>query len=281
MRAHRGIRALALLALGGLLAVGFAASALADVFDIKDTDFRKGEREIELNLAFQRGFPVNAERVRSSAELAIKYGITEWWKFELTAELDEPEGQDLRFSTVGIENTFALRKLESGIGLGWFTGVDFAVHRDETNTVTFGPILQFGSDKASITLNPLFEKTFGQNREEGVAFVYAWQAKAEVREHVAVGIEGYGVIPDIGNAPGIDFQEHRIGPVLYLDFDLDRNGKPEKRLSLKDTGRHGRAGEQEGHDEEGPKLALELGVLFGLTEATPDTTVKFKAAASF
>ena len=27
-------------------------------------------------------------------------------------------------------------------------------------------------------------------------------------------------MPNIGNSPGIDFQEHRIGPVLYYEKEL-------------------------------------------------------------
>jgi len=69
--------------------------------------------------------------------------------------------------------------------------------------------------------------------------------------------------------------------VLYLDFDLNRDRKQERRLSMKDTGARANAGGEQEQGEEGPKLALELGVLFGLTEATPDTTVKFKASAEF
>src|SRR4051794_21961202 len=171
-----------------VLLLWLSAPASADVFDVKDPEVEKGARELESNFAAQRGFPVNAERVRSSAEIVFNHGVTDWWKLGLKANLDEPEDESLRFSTVGIENTLALRSLKNGIGLAWFTGVDFAVHRDETNTVTFGPLIQFGSDKASITVNALFERSFGQNQEEGVAFVYAWQAKKEIREHLSVGI---------------------------------------------------------------------------------------------
>jgi hypothetical protein len=227
-------------------------------------------------LASQSGFPVHADPVHFSAEASFSYGLTEHWKLGFKSNLDDPVDEDLRVSTVGIENTFAHRGLTTGVGVAWFTGVDVAVHPDETNSVLFGPLMQFGTDKASVTLNPLFEKTFGRNHEPGVAFVYAWQAKAEVRELVALGVEGYGTIPDVGNAPGIDFQEHRIGPVLYLDFDLDRGKETPTPMSLKDADHKAK-----GDDEEGPKLALELGVLLGLTEATADTTVKFKAAATF
>ena len=130
------------------------------------------------------------------------------------------------------------------------------MHHDESNAVTFGPIVQLGHDKASLILNPYFEKSFGKNHEEGIEFTYQWQAKASMNERFGLGIEGYGVIPDIANSPGIDFQEHRIGPVLYYQHEL-RGGEKERTLEL------------------------EADILFGLTEATPDVTGKVNAAFVF
>ena len=52
---------------------------------------------------------------------------------------------------------------------------------------------------ASLTLNPYFEKSFGKNQEEGIEFNYQWHAKASVNERLALGIEGYGAIPNIGD----------------------------------------------------------------------------------
>jgi hypothetical protein len=80
-------------------------------------------------------------------------------------------------------------------------------------------------------------------------------AKAGVNERLALGIEGYGVIPNIGNAPGIDFQEHRIGPVIYYDTEMPGA----KKIGLE----------------------LDAGILFGLTEATPDVTGKVNAGLVF
>jgi hypothetical protein len=129
------------------------------------------------------------------------------------------------------------------------------VHHDETNAVTFGPIIQLAHEKASLILNPYFEKSFGKNHEEGTEFTYQWAAKASVTERVALGIEGYGVIPDIADSPGIDFQEHRIGPVLYYEKGLP--GEHEKTFGL------------------------DAGILFGLTEATPNVAGKVNVNLTF
>ena len=97
-----------------------------------------------------------------------------------------------------------------------------------------------------VALNPFLEQTFGHNRVEGIALSYGWQAKYEVRDGLAVGIEGYGLVENLGNSPALADQEHRIGPVLFMEIELG-----------------------------GLKLTPDVGLLFGLTPATPDLTIKF------
>ncbi len=68
----------------------------------------------------------------------------------------------------------------------------------------------------------LLEQTFGRNSVNGTAFAYAWQVKLNVAEGLALGIEGYGTIDNIGNPPPGGEQEHRVGPVIYTELDLGR-----------------------------------------------------------
>ncbi len=259
--------------------VALPHAAQAGTFDVKGAEVDKGLREAEFNSSFFRGYPVNAEQVRHSWEAAAGYGFTDQFKGGIKLGLDKPIGDDFRASTAGIEGLLLLKKFENGFGLAWFAGTDVRIADDETNTLTIGPVLHFGTEKTVFLFNPFFEKTYGRNREEGVAFSYAWAAKTVVRENFSVGIEGYGSIPHIGDAPGTAFQEHRIGPVIYLERELDGHG-------------HGRAGGRSfsikdanpAKDETGraaPKLSVETGVLFGLTAATQDVTVKFKAGIAW
>jgi hypothetical protein len=273
----RRIRFVSLLGLVATSAVMAGSSAFAGTFDVKSPEVEKGEREVEVNSSFFRGFPVSADRVRHGWEAATSYGFTDWLKAGVKLNLDKPTGDDFRASTAGIEGLFLVRKFDKGFGLAWFMGNDFRIAKDETSTFTFGPVLQFGTEKTSLSLNPFLAKTYGRNREDGIAFSYAWAAKTEIRENLSIGIEGYGSIPSIGNAPDSIFHEHQIGPVIYIERELGGGAKPGRGPSIKDTAFAG--GEAGGKD--GPRLAIETGILFGLTGATPDVTFKLKAGISW
>jgi hypothetical protein len=236
-----------------------AIPAVAGPFDIKGPEIEKGETEIATNHVFHSGFPANADRVRHSYELAASHAFTSYFKAGIKAGFDTPLGDSTRLSIAGVETQFYFGKIAPAISWAWFTGLDARVHRDETNAIVFGPLIKFGDDKLALTLNPLFERTFGANSENGLAFAYAVGLKGEVREGLAIGIEAVGSIPDIANAPGTSFQEHRIGPVLYIDREV--------------------APAQEGRSAK--KLSLEIGGYVGLTEATPDLTGRIKAALTW
>jgi hypothetical protein len=229
--------------------------ASADVFSVDEPEAVKGEQEIEVNGAVQNGLPVNADPVRYSMEVEYTYGVTKWLSLSPLVDFDKPDGDSFDATVAGLESVWFPVEVGKLLTFAWFTEVEGAVHHDETNSTTFGPIVQFGHDKASLILNPYFEKSFGKNHEEGIEFNYQWQAKARMTERLALGIEGFGVIPDIGNSPGIDFQEHRIGPVIYYEKEL--------------------AGEKE------RTFAIDAGVLFGLTEATSKVTGKVNASLAF
>jgi hypothetical protein len=111
----------------------------------------------------------------------------------------------------------------------------------------FGPIVTLKDDKLSFTANPFFEKTFGRNNVEGIALNYAWHAKYAVRTGLAVGIEGFGVVENLGSSPALRDQEHRVGPAIFAEFALTKD----------------------------LKITPDIGLLFGLTRATPDLALKF------
>lgn len=269
------------LTLVAALSVGLSLPAAAGTFDVKGAEITKGETEIAVGTAFFSGYPINADLLRNSSEVGIGYGFSEWWKAGLKIAFDKPVGGDFEAVTVGAEVQFLLRKGEGRAPtIAWYMGVDAAVQSDQTNTFTFGPLWQWAlDDKTSFAVNTLFQRTFGDNRENGTDFAYAWQLKREVREGFSMGLEGYGVLPTIGNTPGVDFQEHRIGPVLYFERSLKRGDRAAPaQISMKDSKA---GGGDKGGDDAGPKLNIEAGILFGLTDATQDRVYKFKGAITF
>lgn len=234
-------------------------TALAGTFEVKPPELTKGEWELLTNHAFQGGFSSSADRVRHSFELLAGYAITDHFKVATKLGFDRPVGESAHLSTAGIEAQLYFGKLGPAIAIGWFTALDMRARSDETNTLIFGPLIKFGDDALSLTVNPFLERTFGPNREEGLTFTYAVALRVGIREGIGIGIEAYGALPEIADLPESHLHEHRIGPVIYIDRDVTpapAGGRP-------------------------TKLSLEIGAFVGLSDAAPDWTGKFKAALTW
>lgn len=243
-----GLAALLALPLLGVAGAGAKAQ------NINEPEVTKGQTKLETFSAFQSGFNGGAAGdVREIHTTNYYRGITDFWQIKAFLVFERPEYDSYRATQAVLENTFELlnAKKSGGLGLAWFTGIAAAIHDEETNAVLLGPIVRIGEGKTSLILNPFIEKTFGQNREDGIAFVYGWQLKHEMRKGFWIGVEGFGKFPDITGLKGPE--EHRVGPLLTWEIEM-----ADKRT-----------------------LGFEMGVLFGLTEATPDTTVKFQVTYTY
>jgi hypothetical protein len=264
-------------------------SVAADTFDIKTLDYDKGRTYLEASTSFFHGFPANADRLRASFDPTLNYAVTDRWLTAVKASMNKPIRDEFRVSTVGIEQTYALRKLDAGVAFGLYGGVNAATFRGETNNFAFGPIVTLGTETTQFTINPALDKTFGQNHVEGIAFTYGWQAKHELQKGYAIGIEGYGTVQNMGAAPTLAEQPHRIGPVLYLERELSRasagNGPKglsiKEGLSIKDTKSSVALAAGGSEASAPPKIYMEAGVLFGLTEGTQNTVFKLKGGIEY
>ena len=215
---------------------------------IIEPEVEKGQRKLEAFSAFVSGFNGGAAGdTREVLSLTYQYGLTDFWLFKAGVLSERPVHGDHQGTAIVFENVFEIQnaKKAGGLGYGWYTGISVGVNEDETNALTFGPVIRLGAGDTSLILNPFLEQTFGRNRDEGIAFLYGWQLKHQVRPGFAVGVEGFGRFQDIAGRGGAE--EHGIGPLLAFELPL-----AEKR-----------------------SLSLEAGWLRGLNEATPDHTIKF------
>ena len=232
------------------VAMGACAPAFGQTFDVKQLDVAKGSFDINFDSTVQRGLPPGGGFDRSSHELGANYGLTDWWRISALLNISNPPDAGVRIATAALENIFVLKpiseKADRDAGLGWFAYVEVATEQTSTNAAIFGPILGAKIDRLSLTANPFLKQTFGRNHIDGIAFTYAWQAKLEVTKTISIGVEGFGAIDNIGNAPRLSEQEHRIGPVLFTEWNLGN----------------------------GVTLNPDFGVFFGLTNGSPDLAVK-------
>jgi hypothetical protein len=244
---------------GVLFGIAFAltvmvGAALQAHAQIVEPEVEKGQRKLEAFSAFHSG--LNGGAAGDTREvLALSYhrGLTEVWLFKGIVVAERPLHGDLEATAIVAENVFELQnaKKAGGIGYAWFTAIAAGINGEETNAVVFGPIVRLGAGDTSLILNPFLEQTFGRNRDEGIAFLYGWQLKHQVRSGFAVGIEGFGRVQDIGGGGGQD--EHGVGPLLVFELPL-----ADKR-----------------------SLSFETGWLVGLNDTTPDHTIKFQLTYTY
>lgn len=259
-----------------LLTISFCsrnnAQASEDIFHIFSPVIEKGGWGAEVLSAYQDGLPngVNAERVKFANEFAVHADITDYWMGKLLLGTVQEVGDNYKITDVGFENVFradkwTLKKFDAA----WFTGIYAATDDAATNAVEFGPIISYFDGPISVILNPFLEKTFGQNKEEGIALTYAWRSTYQIVEKFSIGLEGYGFVENLGNSPALNDQVHRVGPVLYFGHV---HGNPENHSSPYHH-EHSLQSDHEHSDSIG-ELSADLGVLFGLTENTSDIALK-------
>jgi hypothetical protein len=150
------------------------------------------------------------------------------------------------------ENIF--RFTESGEGwvdVGFYAEYAFGLRRGSADALEFGPLFQKDVGRTTHTLNLFLTKEIGSAQEDhGFDFSYAWQSRWNVWRPLSPAIEIYGDAGVVGRMDPFKQQQLIAGPVAVGLYYLG-NGLG--------------------------KLKYEAGYLFGLTNASPAGTLRWKA----
>jgi hypothetical protein len=224
-------------------------------FVIKSPVVEEGELSIVGHGSYESALPDGGDPLGWGHEIELAYGFTDFWKSELALELKQPVHEELETTELKFENYLELAGYAPlGAVFAAFAGVNMGVEEGVANAAKFGPLARFGSDDLSLTLNAIFDKTFGKYRTPGVGLDYNAQFKFALVDGIAAGAELFGDISDLGDVPAFNDTELRVGPVLYLSWRSNQS-------------HFGFTGD--------------IGVLLGTTDATPDTTIKWDVELTF
>jgi len=151
--------------------------------------------------------------------------------------------------------------------------INHGAQEGEPNEFALGPIVELATGPLLLTFNPLFGRQLGTFADqEGLGFEYGWRAEYDVNKGWGLAVEMFGEIEDMANAGSFDDQVHSIGPTLLINFGGD------------DDPKGGEAGSDDDEQASGPApmtFSMNVGVQFGLTDATSDTALKFQGALQF
>ena len=234
--------------------------------------------------------------VRQRHALEIEYGFTTTLKGRIGIEFEKERAEfeagqvggthynALTLDEIGAELIWAaIPRDGDGMGLGFVVEYEQPTSGDGPKHLIGGPIFEWASGPWQATFNPLLVLHLGGERNENgkpdekIDFSYTARVMYEASRSVSWAVEAYGTIERLGatGAPSDeselfgDFNQHRIGPVVYWTMEMEGMG----RSPFRPIGKGG--------DDETPAMTIGLGVFQGLNANTPDTTIKLSYEAFF
>lgn len=280
-------------------------------FELKNLESEPGYLEFQSQNAYAFGHPRRGvttggddilfdenEIARLRHALEMEMGFTRYLKARIGIEFeqerfDEPgsvseaEAFDkLKLTEIGGEVIAILVPRDGdGFGLGAVVEVERPIlsASGDPMALIMGPIIEWASGPLSASLVPMAVHHFGGRAEEdgdGEAepldhkwdFAYALQVAYAASDRWTLAVEAYGTVDRLGNSgkPSEaneafgDLDQHRMGPIVYWSLPLDN-----EPASLREA------------DEDGSELTIGLGYFAGLTEYTPDGTLKLSVEIDF
>jgi hypothetical protein len=250
------------------IALAFASNAAfaSPADDVITPDIEKGEREFEFAYGTDRN---EAGKYESALELSFGAGVTDRWATELGVEFERERGEHMKYSGIEWENRLGLIiDEEAPVALSLLVGFERPRERAEGWSSTLGLLSETTVGRFLVNANLLVERNWdvdvedeGDEAEDGedgeeeddekearTSLGYQWQVLYRHSHRMYYGVQGMGELGQWDDWAKHDDQEHKIGPAIF--------------------GRLRTAG--------GERLNYNAGLLFGITDGTPDYTLRFK-----
>jgi hypothetical protein len=166
------------------------------------------------------------------------------WRTELVGKFEREPSTDLAATEAAWENVFQLT--EQGrywADLGLLAEYAHSLEDDGEDALELGLLAQKDFGRNQARLNLVFERELESGAETGIE--YRWQYRYRLRERFEPGLEMYGGLGEWGEMGSFDDHEQQFGPAVF--------GKVRML---------------------GSALRYEAGLLFGLSQPSPDATLR-------
>jgi hypothetical protein len=283
-------------------------------FELKNLESAPGSFEFQSQNAWSWDMPArriagNAdgiefdenEMIRERYALELEMGFTSTVKMRVGIEFekerfDEPGTiqqanafDELSLTEVGAELIAVLVPREgNGAGFGLVAELEGPLDQEDSNSLVLGTIVEFQQDRWFAAAVPMLVHDFGGETQDGEQvdnkwdFAYAAQLGYAFSRSWSLALEGYGTVERVGSTghPSAaaellgDFNQHRLGTVLYYEHDF---GGARNDRSTDDSALGFGAGEE----AERTTLSVGVGLLAGLNDDTADTTLKLSIEVDF
>lgn len=280
----------------GILANGSAVLAGPAIgqFEVKNLEATPGEIEFQSQNAHMFGNPKRELRdvagetlyddnsvSKQRHALELEFGITRRLKSRIGIEyekerVDDPQGPgqadafaSLALSEIGAEVIWVVDTIEENDwGFGLVAEYEHPREDEESSLLLVGPIFQLEREQWWSIINLYLVKHLGgeEPQDEKLDFAYATQFGYHLNRDWQLALEAYGTVERLADSGAAgeeaalfgDHDQHRLGPVFYYTGGL--GGNPSEEVS---------------------DISIGVGLLFGVNDNTPDTTLKWSVEIEF
>jgi hypothetical protein len=211
----------------------------------------EGEREIDFKIG---SASKQDEPTASATSLGFGYAPNAWWFSEFYAKYPR-EGGSTKFDAFEWENRFQLT--ETGkypVDIGFVVELERPRDHAEGWELRFGPLFQTEVGKVQLNGNLLFERHYWSVEPSSMVMLYQAQAKYRYTQQLEFGMQALGEMSPWRSWNTGSEQTHAIGPAIFGKIPVGA----------------GRS-----------KISYNVGLLFGLTKASADRTLRAQVEYEF
>ena len=233
------------------LIAGFPIGAQADYHIRSPNEIDLSSWEFEHNGAasFDRKAEKNGE---SSETIEVGGGVTSWWQPEFELGFARQPGPDQRTRVDGVVWENVIRLTEPGenwADFGLYGEYAWAAQKGVANSTMFGPLIEKEVGPTTHSFNYFFNKNLGPNQDShDYTSSYAWQSRWNLSRLFSPAVEFYADAGKLSPFGDLESQKLLAGPILLGSALLGSYGK----------------------------VKYEVGPLFGLTNVSPGTTLRWR-----
>lgn len=231
------------------LLFGFMAStAHADNMKVYSPHVEKGEIAAEANLNYNFDHRDETDGYFSQV-VGMEYSPTAYWKTELSGEIEKEQGTNNQLTNIKWENVISPWKAnENIVDAALYIELETAAKKDEPNNFEAKLLLEKDIDKFANIANIKVQHEFGTNSADSWGSGLALSSHYKYDQKFEPGLEYYGDFGNFSDKLSFNEQEHSFGP-----------------------GVQGKIG----------KVKYDTGLLFGVSDAAPDTFAKLNLEYEF
>jgi hypothetical protein len=197
-----------------LLAILATNAAQADDYKVYSPIVEQGEFSLEANMNYSVDGRTPFNGYLSQVD-GFEYGMTNWWKTELAAEIEEDTNTSMRVTHLKWENIIVpFRPGENWVDLGFYGEVEKALRAGDPDNVEGKLLLSKKWGQFTNTLDLIAGHNFGSHPQPGMDLGFSWQTLYNINDHLQPGFEYYSDIGKLNHIEEFSDQDNVAGPVL-------------------------------------------------------------------